>query len=174
MNNVSRKRPIDEYNRIFTDESDDHLSSEEENNDPMSSDSTEQVQVVTSKSNLFQFHFEFGSKRPPRPSIQEYDSEQEENGIDDNNNTDIDLSDLSNDEEDDYRKGISHIMLSLIILNNFLFFKMLWRIANIFQQQQTKLYKPMKIFEIVFILVQLQEDQWQKKVCLVNVNMILN
>lgn len=142
MNNVSRKRPIDEYNRTFPDDSEsDRLSSEEEDNasqqdssdlDILGSSShhsssereEERVQVVTSKSNLFQFRFEFGSKRPPRPSLQQQESSSDEEYENQESHPDyyydndlyvpnqeddeeIDLFDLSNDDEDWKKEGKS-------------------------------------------------------------------
>lgn len=107
MNNVSKRRSIDAYDRTYTDENNHpyrHDTSEEEEEEEDEADtrhehpqddsqedsdlditgsdnesilSVEQTQTVKSNSsNLFQFHFEFGSKRPPRTTVQQ-DVEEE-------------------------------------------------------------------------------------------------
>ncbi|KAI8877244.1 hypothetical protein K501DRAFT_260728 [Backusella circina FSU 941] len=81
MDNVVHKKHVDIFEKLYnTEEQEEQQQDEEEEEDE--SDGEEQQQETTSiRTSHFEFHFEFGSKRPPRDSLaytQQDDSEEEE------------------------------------------------------------------------------------------------
>jgi hypothetical protein len=127
MNHVSTRRSIDNYDESsvsnendlssqhysssteeeeegeIVEEDQDELSSELDimDNSSICSDNQERTQIVTSDaSNLFQFQFEFGSKRPPTKPIIESDDESRESEPD--QVTEVESEEEVEEEEEDY------------------------------------------------------------------------
>lgn len=97
MNNVTeRRRSIDSFDRAFPENIQDNSSQDEEEDDDDEDDQESELDIMGESDqedqkrtpNLFEFHFEFGSKRPPTttfiPSEDEQTSDQdEEQSVDD-------------------------------------------------------------------------------------------
>lgn len=126
MNHVSTRRSVDNYDPSVSNENDppdQSFSTDEENEEEgeipnhdqsseidimddssSCSDIEEQTQIVTSDaSNLFQFKFEFGSKRPPTKPIIESDEESREPEQDQVTENDQ-VTEVESEEEDYFQQ----------------------------------------------------------------------
>ncbi|KAI7873100.1 uncharacterized protein EV154DRAFT_431239 [Mucor mucedo] len=136
MNNVTeRRRSVDSFDRAFPENIQDNSSQDEEEDDDDDEDDQEseldimgdssqesdqeghQRQPYSTSSNLFEFHFEFGSKRPPTTTF--IPSEDEQNS--DREDQDEDQSDHEWEKEGKSRYPVS-LILQLSSLTFLLFF----------------------------------------------------